>query len=86
MWPFIQVAAFPVESMPARETWRQVTVEDPFTALAVGRRHAKDLAMRSRLECVIVGQASALNREIVDTLSLSEARTTYLWKGVCRIL
>lgn len=67
MWPFIQVAAFPVESMPARETWRQVTVEDPFTALAVGRRHAKDLAMRSRLECVIVGQASALNREIVDT-------------------
>jgi len=67
MWSSIQVAAFPVESMPTRETWRQVTVEDPFTALAVGRRHAKSLAMRSRLECVILGQASALSRETVDT-------------------
>jgi len=67
MWSSIQIAAFPVESMPARETWRQVTIDDPFAALAVGRSHAKDLAMRSRLECVILGQANALSRETVDT-------------------
>ncbi len=67
MWPSIQVAAFPVESMPAGERWSKVTVENPFATLAVGSRQAKDLAMRSRLECVILGQANALSRETVDT-------------------
>ncbi len=74
MWDLIQEADFPIASMPKKETWYRVAASKPFIEHFVGRTVAEDLMTRSLLQCVIVGQAAALESELLHTEFAVEVR------------
>jgi hypothetical protein len=50
-----------------RQTGKLITPVSEFTRELLGAENAADLSHRSRLECCIIGQLSALRREITET-------------------
>ncbi len=55
------------KDLPERQTGRLVAPICPFTRRFLGEDAVKDFALRSRLDCLIVGRLSLLRQEILET-------------------
>jgi len=56
------------QDLPERQTGRLVAPVCPFTRCFLGEDAVKDFALRSRLDCLIVGRLSLLRQEILETI------------------
>ncbi|MDQ3685871.1 MAG: hypothetical protein M3430_09745 [Acidobacteriota bacterium] len=55
------------QDLPERQNGRLVAPISPFTQRFLGEDAVKDFALRSRLDCLIVGRLSILRQEILET-------------------